>query len=343
MVVTLVIAEDQAGQRLDRALARAADAAGETLSRSRLATLFAKGVVAGPNGPAKARDKAAAGTAYTIEVPAPVAAEPEPEDIPLEIVHEDADLILVNKPAGMVVHPAPGAETGTLVNALLAHCGDSLTGIGGTARPGIVHRIDKETSGLLVVAKSEAAHAGLSALFAAHDIERRYLAVLWGAPTRTDPRLAGLPGVSFEDGGIVRIETLLGRHPADRKRMAVAKKEGRRAVTRLRVRETFGPPDRPFASLAEFWLETGRTHQIRVHATHIGHSLVGDPVYGRPKTPSEKTSTAAQREALKHFPRQALHAAELGFKHPISGEFIRFSAKIPEDMNGLLTQLDLNI
>lgn len=342
-MVTLVIAEDQAGQRLDRALARSAEAAGVILSRSRLSALLADGLVQGPAGAAGARDKARAGTEYAVSVPAPVAADPEPEDIPLDIVHEDADLILVNKPAGMVVHPAPGAETGTLVNALLAHCGDSLTGIGGTARPGIVHRIDKDTSGLLVVAKSEAAHAGLSALFATHDIERRYLAVLWGGPDRTNPRLAGLPGISFEDGAVVRIETLIARHPADRKRMAVARRDGRRAVTRLRVIERLGPEERPFASLAEFWLETGRTHQIRVHATHIGHSLVGDPVYGRPKTPSEKTSTEAQREGLKHFPRQALHAAELGFRHPVSGELLRFSAQIPADMNDLLTRLRRNV
>ncbi len=332
----LTIPDEAAGQRLDKALAGAAEAAGLTLSRSRLGALLTDGKVKGPSGPAALRDKAEPGINYEITLPAPVAAEPEPEAIPLDILYEDAHLIVVNKVAGMVVHPAPGAETGTLVNALLHHCGDGLTGIGGARRPGIVHRIDKETSGVLVSAKTEQAHAHLSALFAAHEVHRRYLAVTWSAPSRTDPRLAGLSGISFEDANIVRIETEIARHPNDRRRMAVTKSGGRRAVTRLRTRETFGPPERPFASLAECWLETGRTHQIRVHASYAGHALIGDPVYGRTRALSHNDATEAQREILKHFPRQALHAAELGFTHPETGETMEFRADLPADMNELL-------
>ena len=241
----------------------------------------------------------------------------------------------------MVVHPAPGAPSGTLVNALLHHCGASLSGIGGALRPGIVHRIDKLTSGLLVVAKSDAAHAGLSALFAAHDIERRYLALAWSAPSRADPRLAGIAGVSFEPGGWVRIEAAIARHPNDRKRMAVAS-HGRHAVTRLRATETFGPPEKPFASLLECRLETGRTHQIRVHATYAGHALIGDPVYGRPRALSEKLVAPAVSAALHAFPRQALHAATLGFCHPVTGESLSFEAPLPQDMRDIVAILRRN-
>jgi 23S rRNA pseudouridine1911/1915/1917 synthase len=245
----------------------------------------------------------------------------------------------------MVVHPAPGAETGTLVNALLHHCGDSLSGIGGALRPGIVHRIDKQTSGLVVVAKSEAAHAGLAALFAARDIERRYLGLAWGAPSRADPRLAGLPGVSFEPGGWVRIEAAIARHPTERKRMTVAPQghpQSRHAVTRLRTIESFGPPEKPFASLIECRLETGRTHQIRVHATYAGHALVGDPVYGRPRALSEKHVTPEVSTALLTFPRQALHAATLGFRHPVTRVSMSFEAPMPSDMRDLVAVLRRN-
>ena len=337
--VDLEIAPETAGLRLDRALADAAAAAGLVLSRSRIGQLIAGGAVAGPKGtltePAR---KAGAGERYRLTLPPVVDAEPRPEDIPLSIAWEDEHLVVVDKPAGMVVHPAPGAETGTLVNALLAHCGAGLTGIGGVQRPGIVHRIDKDTSGLLVVAKTEAAHAGLSAQFAAHSAERRYLALLWGAPDRADPRLAGLPGVSFEDGGWIRIETCIARHRTDRKRMAVTP-GGRRAVTRMRVLERYGAPVRPIASLVECRLETGRTHQIRLHASHIGHALVGDPVYGRNRPPPAGDCPQSVRSTLLGFSRQALHAETLGFSHPVTGTDLKLSATIPADMEDLLMDL----
>ncbi len=346
--VELTITGAQAGQRLDKALALlAAHIPG--LSRSRIARLIAGGAVTVGAGTGDAGEtvteatrKVKPGEIFTVDIPPAVAVDPEPEDIPLAVVHEDAELIVVDKPAGMVVHPAPGAETGTLVNALLYHCGDSLSGIGGALRPGIVHRIDKQTSGLVVVAKSDAAHAGLSARFAAHDIERRYLGLAWGAPSRADPRLAGLPGVSFEPGGWIRIEAAIARHPADRKRMAVApqgRSQSRHAVTRLRAVESFGPPEKPFASLIECRLETGRTHQIRVHATYSGHALIGDPVYGRPRTLSEKHVAPEVSTALLTFPRQALHAATLGFRHPVTGNTMSFEVPMPSDMRDLVTVL----
>ena len=320
----------------------AAEAAGHALSRSRITALLAEGAISCEGGPPKRTDKARPGTAYQLAMPEPAPAEPEAEDIPLDVVHEDADLIVVNKPAGMVVHPAPGAETGTLVNALLHHCGDSLAGIGGQRRPGIVHRIDKDTSGLLVVAKTDAAHHGLSKQFAAHDIERRYLALAWGAPDRGDPRLAARPGVSFGTDGWVRIETEIARHPTDRKRMAVAQTGGRRAVTHLHARERFGAKEKPFACLMDCQLETGRTHQIRVHATHIGHALIGDPVYGVRRQLPSGLADSELATAIETFRRQALHAAVLGFEHPISGENLHFEADLPADMNHLLSSLRRN-
>jgi 23S rRNA pseudouridine1911/1915/1917 synthase len=334
------ILPEAAGDRLDRALAIAAAGAGLPLSRSRIGALIAEGAVAGPDGvtvrePAR---RVKPGERYSLQVPPAAEPVPQPEAIPLAVVYEDEHLIVVDKPAGMVVHPAPGAETGTLVNALLAHCGESLTGIGGARRPGIVHRIDKDTSGLLVVAKTEGAHAGLAAQFAAHTVERRYMAVLWGAPDRADPRLSGLPDVSFEAQGWARVESGIGRHRTDRKRMAVAA-GGRRAVTRLRVLERFGPATRPLASLAECRLETGRTHQIRVHASHIGHALIGDPVYGRVRPPAASACSETVRKALLAFPRQALHAQTLGFDHPQTQSRINLCATIPQDLHDLLMAL----
>jgi 23S rRNA pseudouridine1911/1915/1917 synthase len=344
--VELTVTDAEAGQRLDKALALlAAKSSGDIpgLSRSRIAQLIADGAVTDDAGGTvtEAKRKVKPGETFTLDIPPALPIEPMPENIPLSVIHEDADLIVIDKPAGMVVHPAPGAETGTLVNALLHHCGDSLTGIGGALRPGIVHRIDRQTSGLLVVAKSEAAHAGLSALFAAHDIERRYTAVAWGAPDRGDPRLAGVRGVSFEPGGWVRIQAAIARHPNDRKRMAVAK-NGRHAITRLRSIENFGPVEKPFASLLECRLETGRTHQIRVHCTYIGHSLIGDPVYGRKRAVSEKYVLPEVSEALLTFPRQALHAATLGFRHPVTGEMMAFEAPLPPDLRDLVAVLRRN-
>ena len=340
----LVIPPDAAGQRLDRALTTAAAAAGLTLSRSRIGQLMADGAVAGPDGTTVAEParKVKPGERYWLMLPPAADPEPQPEPIPLAIAYEDPHLIVVDKPAGMVVHPAPGAETGTLVNALLAHCGEGLTGIGGARRPGIVHRIDKDTSGLLVAAKTQAAHAGLAAQFAAREVERRYLALVWGAPDRADPRLAGLPDVGFEAEGWVRVETGIARHRTDRKRMAVAA-TGRRAVTRLRVLERFGPAERPIASLVECRLETGRTHQIRVHASHIGHALVGDPVYGRARPPAAAACPETLRAALIGFPRQALHAQTLGFRHPETQTRINLCATIPQDLHVLLMALRRNL
>ena len=339
--VELVIPPDAAGQRLDRTLVAAQ---GLGLSRSRINQLIAAGALTGPDGATVAEParKVKAGERYRLALPPPSDPAPRPEAIPLAIVYEDEHLIVVDKPAGMVVHPAPGAETGTLVNALLAHCGDGLTGIGGARRPGIVHRIDKDTSGLLVAAKTEEAHASLAAQFVARTIERRYLAVAWGAPGRADPRLAGLPGVGFEPEGWIRVEAPIARHRTDRKRMAVAP-GGRRAVTRLRVLERFGPAERPVASFLECRLETGRTHQIRVHCSHIGHALIGDRVYGRARQPAASAWPDDLRAALLGFPRQALHAATLGFSHPKTQTRINLCATIPPDLHHFLMALRRNL
>ena len=259
------------------------------------------------------------------------------EDIPLDVVFEDDDLIVVNKPAGMVVHPAPGTPSGTLVNALLAHCGDSLSGVGGVKRPGIVHRIDKDTSGLLVVAKTDAAHQGLAAQFEAHSVERYYNAVVFGVPDANDPRLRGVKGASFEPGNILKLTTQLARHKTDRQKQAVLFSGGRHAVTRARVVERFGSP--ASAALVECWLETGRTHQIRVHLAHAGHGLVGDPTYGGKRKLPVKALPPEALAAVQGFPRQALHAAVLGFIHPVSNQNLQFQADIPADMATLVDML----
>lgn len=309
-----------------------------TLSRTRLSRLIEDGSVA-VNGQVQtdARARVAEGDQVEITVEEADESHIGPEDIPLEVMFEDDDLIVVNKPAGMVVHPAPGSPSGTLVNALLHHCGDNLSGVGGIKRPGIVHRIDKETSGLLVVAKSDAAHQGLAAQFEKHTVERYYRAVCYGVPASTDPRLRGVKGASFEPGNILKITTQLARHKTDRQRQAVLFQGGRHAVTRVRVVETFGTP--AAAALVECWLETGRTHQIRVHMAHAGHGLVGDPTYGGKRKISPKALTPAAISALSSFPRQALHAAILGFDHPVTGEALRFEAPLPQDMQDMLAAL----
>ena len=307
------------------------------LSRSRLARLIADGAVSGPDGPARdGKARVLAGQEYRIALAAPEPVETRPEAIPLVIAHEDDDLIVIDKPAGMVVHPAPGSPSGTLVNALLAHCGDSLSGIGGEKRPGIVHRIDKDTSGLLVVAKSDRAHHGLAAQFEAHSATRRYLALAHGVIDAADPRLRGTPGVSFEDGLVLRIATNLARHPTDRQRQAVHADRGRHAVTRARLLERFGTP--PAAMLVECRLETGRTHQIRVHMAHCGLGLIGDQTYGGSRRASVR-ALGAVAEAVQAFPRQALHAAHLGFVHPVSGVSMGFDSPLPADMQALLEGL----
>jgi 23S rRNA pseudouridine1911/1915/1917 synthase len=320
--------------RLDKALS---DAVPEeaALSRSRLAALIAGGAVRREGlAVTSAKARVSAGEVYEIALAEAGEVETRAEAIALDVVWEDADLIVVNKPAGMVAHPAPGSWSGTLVNALLHHCGDSLSGIGGERRPGIVHRIDKDTSGLLVAAKSDRAHHGLAAQFEAHSVARHYLAVCHGVPDRADPRLAGLPATAFEEGGVLRIRARLARHPADRQRQAVVQAGGRHAVTRARPIEPFGR----VAALLDCWLETGRTHQIRVHLAHVGHPLVGDPVYGGRRAAGAGLGPAAQA-ALAAFPRQALHAATLGFVHPVSGRALSFRAPLPADMAALLATL----
>lgn len=281
--------------------------------------------------------RVAAGDIIDIMVPMAEDSHIGPESIPLTVVYEDDDLIVIDKPAGMVVHPAPGSPSGTLVNALLAHCGDDLSGVGGMKRPGIVHRIDKDTSGLLVVAKTDRAHHGLAAQFEKHTVERRYLAVVYGVPDANDPRLRGIPGVSFEPGNILKITTQLARHKTDRQRQAVLFQGGRHAVTRARSLAAFGAP--PVLSLLECWLETGRTHQIRVHMAHAGHALVGDPTYGGRRKLARGAISDAADAAVRDFPRQALHAQLLGFTHPTSGEMLRFESDIPQDIADLIAVL----
>ncbi len=274
------------------------------------------------------------GDEITVRVPQAEETVIAAQNIPLDVIYEDADLIVVNKPAGMVVHPAPGSRDGTLVNALLHHCGDDLSGVGGVKRPGIVHRIDKDTSGILVVAKSDAAHHGLAEQFARHTIQREYWALVYGTPSEADPRLHGVRGTSFEQGGILRINTQLARHKTDRQRQAVTFMGGKHAITRARVVQSFGA-----VSLVECWLETGRTHQIRVHMSHVGHGLIGDPVYGGRRKLAKAAFSDDLSAQLDGFGRQALHARSLGFTHPISGDWMEFSADLPEDMQGLLDAL----
>jgi len=316
--------------RLDKALSR--DVPAEAgLSRSRLAKLIDEGGVMLNGVPVdNPRAKVVEGDVLDLAFAEATEVAAMPEAIPLEVVYEDASLVVVNKPVGMVVHPAPGTPSGTLVNALLHHCGDTLSGIGGEKRPGIVHRIDKDTSGLLVVAKNDKAHTGLAAQFEAHTVRRHYQALCYGVPDAGDPRLRGLRGVSFESANVLKLTTQLARHRTDRQKQAVLFNGGRHAVTRARVVEVFGTPGS--ATLLDCWLETGRTHQIRVHLAYAGFGLIGDQTYGGKRKLSEKAIGAAGAAAALAFPRQALHAASLGFVHPESGEDMHFEAELPEDM-----------
>ncbi len=301
--------------RLDQFLAKNL----EDYSRSRLQSLiFDEQVtlngrtITDPARRVKPEDK------ITLIVPVAEDLDIQPEDIPIEVVFEDEHLLVVNKPAGMVVHPAPGNNSGTLVNALMHHCGDSLSGIGGVKRPGIVHRIDKDTSGLLVVAKSDIAHQGLSEQFADHSLTRKYQAVVWGLPA---------PSSGTVEGN-------LGRHPVDRKRMAIVKPpHGKHAITHYKMIKplSFGT-----ASLIECQLETGRTHQIRVHMTHIGHSLIGDPVYGKVSKSRKISLEPDAKSFIAKFNRQALHAKTIGFIHPATGREILLESSLPRDMEELL-------
>ena len=325
------VAAEQAGQRLDRFLAEQPELVEAHISRTRVKALVEDGRVAVDGAPARAVSvKVAAGATVAVDIPAAAPAEPEAENIPLNVVYEDDQLIVIDKPAGLVVHPAAGHESGTLVNALIAHCGASLSGIGGVKRPGIVHRLDKDTSGLLVVAKTDRAHRKLAALFADHGRSmpflREYLAIVWGAPDRKN---------GFVDAAI-------GRHQTQREKMAVVHSDkGKEAITHWRVLETFGADKngRPVASLIACQLETGRTHQIRVHMAHIGHPLVGDPAYATGFRTKEKLLPEEARAAIAALGRQALHAARLEFPHPVSGEELAFASPAPADFARLADAL----
>ncbi len=330
-----------APQRLDKALARAVPEEA-ALSRSRLQALIAAGAVSGPDGVLGEASAAAGPGRYEINLPPAKPLELVPEAIPLEILFEDAHLVVVNKPAGMVVHPAPGAETGTLVHALLAHCGDQLSGIGGVERPGIVHRIDKDTSGCVVVAKTAQAHAGLTAMFSDRLVDKDYLAICWGRPDPQGRHMRKIVGATGQAGQVrpsFTVDAPIGRHRTDRKRMAVVPSGGRQAKTRFIVKEVFGTGAKPVATLLQCVLYTGRTHQIRVHLAHCHHAIVGDPVYARPRAIAKDAVTAEAAEALRRFPRQALHAQRLAFEHPISGVRVACEAAIPDDINELLGHL----
>ncbi len=307
------------GWRLDKFLAREAT----DISRARLQKLIEDGYVfKDEETVTDCSLKIHAGENYRIVLPPPEDANPEPENIPLNIVYEDDDLIVVNKPAGMTVHPAPGAYHGTLVNALLYHCQGNLSGIGGVKRPGIVHRIDKDTSGLLVVAKNDITHRGLTEQFTVHSIERTYLAFVYGVPNP-------LNGV---------VNAAIGRSPYDRKKMAIVQRGGKSAVTHYQTLKVCGHT----ASLIKCNLETGRTHQIRVHLSSLGCHLIGDQVYVKSKKTALTGISAEVKDFINMFPRQALHAQTLGFIHPKTKEFMQFSSELPDDLQKLANVLNLN-
>ena len=313
---TLSVPPTASGVRLDKWLAEVV----ADISRSRLKALITEGAVTVSG---KVQEDPAyrlrEGQWVKLKVPATVYDTPVPQSMELDVVFEDAHLIVINKPVGLVVHPAPGNPDKTLVNALLAHCGDSLAGIGGVRRPGIVHRIDKDTSGLLVAAKTDAAHAGLATQFAAHTIDRVYDAVVWGVPPYESDQIVGA----------------IGRSHHNRKKMAIVLRGGKAAETGYQITESFGT----LAAQVRCRLKTGRTHQIRVHMASIGHPLIGDSTYGSNRRRSMRGVPPDAAEFLKSFPRQALHARVLGFVHPVTGEALRFEAAPPDDFNELLAAL----
>ena len=321
-ILTLKVEAPVKQDRIDRWLAeQCAQASQGELSRSRIKTLIVAGHLRVDGKPmTNPALVVREGMVCALHLPAPEPPRPQAEAIPLNVLFEDDDIIIINKPAGMVVHPAPGAMQGTLVNALIAHCGAGLTGIGGEMRPGIVHRLDKDTSGVMVAAKTASAHGKLTKIFAKHTLTRRYTALVWGVvPERHQT-----------------INAPIARNPRQRKKMAVQEK-GRQAITHIEVARMMPP----LASVVECVLETGRTHQIRVHLAHLGHGVVGDATYGRPMRASQMPDQAL-REALatlRQFPRQALHASHLGFAHPISGEALAFEAELPDDMATLIQNL----
>jgi 23S rRNA pseudouridine1911/1915/1917 synthase len=304
-----------AGMRLDRVLASALP----RLSRMRIKALIQAGLVSGEGGTiSEPSFRVKSGDSYLVAIPPAVDPTPKGQEISLQIIYEDHDLIVVDKPAGLVVHPAPGNPDRTLVNALIHHCGDSLSGIGGVRRPGIVHRLDKETSGLIVAAKSDRAHSTLAQQFSDRSIERAYRAVVWGIPQP----LAG------------EIEGPIGRNPRNRRKMAVVRRGGKPALTRYRVQQQLANT----ASIVSCHLATGRTHQIRVHMTHLGHPIVGDRLYGRAR---QATGTSAtDRAIIQAFDRQALHAELLGFVHPVTGKQVRFESELPVEISELIGVLE---
>ncbi len=313
----LTIGAEAAGQRIDRVLAEATGA----LSRSRVKTLIDEGRLQRDGQPvAEPAEHARFSATYVLDIPPPIPATPQPQAIPFTVLYEDADLIVLDKPVGLVVHPAPGNYDGTLVNALLAHCGPGFTGIGAEKRPGIVHRLDKDTSGVMVVAKTQLASDALTTAFANRDLDRSYLALAWGVPNPA----AG------------PIEGAIGRDKRDRKRMALVTHGGKAALTHYRTLRAW----RMAVSLLECRLATGRTHQIRVHLSSTGHPIVGDPVYLRRIPAAARGLEGPIRGHLLDFPRQALHAASLGFAHPRTGQALRFETPPPADMRELITALD---
>lgn len=322
-MLRLEASEDARGKRLDAVLASAADGTG--LSRSRITSLIKEGLcTVGGAQQTNAAQKLKGGEAIALAIPAPDDPNPLPENIPLDILHEDDALIVINKPAGLVVHPGAGNPSGTLVNALLYHCGDSLSGIGGVKRPGLVHRLDKDTSGVMVVAKTDKAHQHLSAQFADHgrtnDLERVYTALVWGNPKTQ-----------------FTIDAPIGRDRANRLKMAVSHRlDAREAITHGHRVKTYGDPNAPSLALVECRLETGRTHQIRVHMAHIGHGVVGDPDYGRGGRTRANRFEEGAKNALLDFPRQALQARILQFEHPETGEIDRFEVALDKDIQGLI-------
>ena len=310
------VAGDQAGTRLDKWLAGAV----ADLSRERLKTLIKQGrvradgeTITDPSYGVKP------GQTFDVDVPEPTSPIPKPQEIPLVIAYEDEAVIVVNKPAGLVVHPAPGNPDHTLVNALIYHCGDSLSGIGGVRRPGIVHRLDKDTSGLMIAAKSDAAHQALAADFAARRIDRKYLALVWGVPKPS----AG------------KIEGNIGRSPKNRRKMAIVSRGGREALTQYKVQERFGDA----VSLIQCKLATGRTHQIRVHMTHIGHPIVGDATYGRAPARKLRSLPMDTAQAISDANRQLLHAGTLGFRHPSTEAMMSFDSDLPVEFETIITRL----
>jgi 23S rRNA pseudouridine1911/1915/1917 synthase len=321
-----------AGKRADLAISAALEKEGIDCSRSRLQKLIEEGLITAGGLPIKSNLKLQAGEQVQVIFPSPKTLDVRAEDRPIDILYQDEHLLVVNKPPSLSVHPSTTQAEGTLVNILLHHVKD-LSGIGGTLRPGIVHRIDKNTSGALVITKTDRAHQGLSEVFAKHDIERVYHALCYGLPSP-----AGAPEKP------IRIEGQIGRSPSDRKRMALLKNGGRHSISLFHAKEEYrikGSTQPPFASFLEIRLETGRTHQIRVHLTSIGHSILGDPVYGHPTSNQSKWRALPNdvQAAVEAMPGQALHAAVLGFDHPITGERLRFEAAPPPAFAELLDVL----